>query len=194
MKRHILFLLMSGWMLASIFTSCSYEEYADAEYPETKIYQPMALETIWNIDKPTATNPSLVNPGEPKKYELDKANNKFIVLLGVVQAGIELKSFVVDISVDHSIVNTMIADGRLPIGTLPLPATAYSLPSSVNMVSNVASAPFQMEIDLNALTGVNAGKKFAIAVKVSSSSVAVNEGLDTAVICIDTSFIQDLIK
>lgn len=185
---------MSVLMSASVFTSCSYDEYADAEYPETKIYQPMALEPIWNINKPTVTNPSVITPGEPKRYELDKANNQFIVLLGVVQAGIELKSFVVDISVDHSIVNKMIMDGRLPVGTLPLPTSAYSLPSSVNMVSNSASAPFQMAIDLNALTGVNAGKKFAVAVKISSSSVAVNDGLDTAVICIDTNFIQNIIK
>ncbi len=193
MKRSILFQLISGLILALTFTSCSYDEYADAEYPETKIYQPMALETIWNIDKPTVENPSMVTPGETKRYELDKANNKFIVLLGVVQAGIELKSFTVDISVDHSIVNTMIMDGRLPVGTLPLPESAYSLPSSVDMVSNAASAPFRMEINLNALTGTNAGKKFAVAVKISSSSVAVNGDLDTAVICIDTSFIQDLI-
>ena len=110
MKRSILFQLISGLILALTFTSCSYDEYADAEYPETKIYQPMALETIWNIDKPTVENPSMVTPGETKRYELDKANNKFIVLLGVVQAGIELKSFTVDISVDHSIVNTMIMD------------------------------------------------------------------------------------
>ena len=99
-----------------------------------------------------------------------------------------------DISIDHSIVNTMIMDGRLPIGTLPLPESAYSLPPSVELVSDTAFSPFRMEIDLNILRDAgNRGKKFAVAVKISSMFVAVNDGLDTAVISIDTNLIQDLI-
>lgn len=194
MKKSILFLLLGGLMLLSTFTSCSYDEYASADYPETQVYQPMAFETIWNINQPTVENPSMVTPGEPKRYELDKKNNKFIVLLGVVQGGIELKSGVVDIFIDHSIVNTMIANRTLPVGTLPLPESAYSVPASVNLVASSASAPYRMEIDLNVLTGANAGKKFAVAVRISSSSLAVNRALATSVICIDTTFIQDLIK
>lgn len=194
MKRFILSLLIGSWTLMTTFTSCGYDEYADAEYPETTIYQPMAHEPVWNIDTPNPTDPSYVTPGGSKRYEIDKANNKFIVLLGVVQSGIEFKSFTVDISLDHSIVNTMIMDGRLPIGTLPLPASAYSLPSSVHMVSDAAFTPFRMEVDLNTLLdAANRGKKFAVAVKISSMSVAVNDDLDTAVICIDTNLIQDLI-
>lgn len=194
MKKNILFMLICGWVLATTFASCGYDEYADADYPETIIYQPMALETIWNINTPNPDGSEYVTPGGSKRYEIDKANNKFIVLLGVVQSGIEFKASTVDISIDHSIVNTMIMDGRLPIGTLPLPASAYTIPSSVNMASNAASTPFQMVIDLNVLTGVNAGKKFAVAVKISSSSVATNDDLDTAVICIDTNFIQGIIN
>lgn len=194
MKKNILFMLICGWTLATTLASCGYDEYADADYPETTIYQPMALESIWNIDTPNPDGSEYVTPGGSKRYEIDKANNKFIVLLGVVQSGIEFKSSTVDISIDHSIVNTMIMDGRLPVGTLPLPASAYSLPSSVELASDAAFSPFRMEIDLNTLLdGDNIGKKFAIAVKISSMSVAVNDDLDTAVICIDTNLIQDLI-
>jgi hypothetical protein len=50
-----------------------------------------------------------------------------------------------------------------------------------------------MEIDLSALTGINAGKRYAVAVKISSSSVAVNKNLDTSVINIDTDFIKSLL-
>lgn len=194
MKKNILFMLICGWTLATTFTSCGYDEYADADYPETTIYQPMALESIWNIDTPNPDGSEYVTPGGSKRYEIDKANNKFIVLLGVVQSGIEFKSSTVDISIDHSIVNTMIMDRRLPVGTLPLPASAYSLPSSIELASDAAFSPFRMEIDLNTLLDDNnKGKKFAVAVKISSLSVAVNDGLDTAVICIDTNLIQDLI-
>ena len=193
MKRNKFLLISCISLLMSAFVSCTYEKYADADYPETTIYQPLAYNAIWNINSQTAGNPFEITPGTPKKYELDKLNNKFIVFLGVVQAGIELKTFDVDITIDHSIVNTMIADNRLPIGTLPLPESEYSLPSSIKMDPSSASAAFQMEINLNTLTGANAGRKYAVAVKIFSSSVAVNRELDTVVICIDTDFIQNLL-
>lgn len=192
MKRSILFQLIGAFVLLLAYTSCSYEDYADADYPATKVYQPMALEKIWNINEETVENPT-VTPGEPKRYILDKANNKFIVLLGVVQGGIELKSGTVDTYIDHSTVNTMIVNGTLPIGTLPLPESSYSLPASVKIEANATYVTYQMEIDLNALIGANAGKRFAVAVKISSSTFSVNKELDTAVICIDTTFIQNLL-
>lgn len=193
MKRYVLFLLMSGLVLAASLTSCGYDEYAEADYPETMVYQPMAFESIWSIDAPNPENPSPETPGGPKKYDIDKVGNKFIVYMGVAQSGIERKSFTVNVAADPSVVSAMIADGTLPADTEALPASAFSLPATVELSASTASAPFRMEIDLSALTGANAGKKLAVAVTISSPSVKVNEDMDTAVIYIDTAFIQALL-
>lgn len=194
MKNNILVSLLTCLLLVSV-VSCDYREYADADYPENTVYLPIALETVYMIDEADEENVSMVDPpGAPRRYLLDKANNKFIIPMGVVQGGITLKSFSVMVSVNNSLINEMIADGSmLPIGTLPLPSSAYTLPSSVDLNSNHQSASFDMEIELNTLTGANLGKKFAIAVKIDCSAVEVSEGLSTAVICIDTAFLEDLL-
>lgn len=177
-----------------LFFSCEYKEYADAEYPATKVYQPMALETVWAINEEAVEDASMVTPGGPKQYILDKANNKFIVPMGVVQAGITLQSFSVNIYVDHSHINTLISQGELlPVGTIPLPETAYTLPARINLESNSSYASFNLEIALDALTGANVGRKFAIAVRIDCVAAEVSEGLETAVIIIDTAFLKDLL-
>ena len=72
MRKKILFMLICGWALATTFASCGYDEYADADYPETTIYQPMALESIWNIDTPNPEGSSYVTPGGSKDMRLIK--------------------------------------------------------------------------------------------------------------------------
>lgn len=194
MKKYSIILLQACLFLACVCTSCDYREYADADYPDTKVYQPMATETVWHINKADDDNVSMVTPGAPGRYILDKANNKFIVLMGVVQSGVSLKSFSVDISADDARINELLAEGGiLPEGTQLLPASDYSLPTSVQLSSKNQSASFQLEIELGALTGENLGKIVAVAVKISSSSVEVSEGLGTSVICIDTAFLEELL-
>lgn len=193
MKKNILASLLTCLFLACVFSSCNDREYADAEYPDNMVYQPMANEPVWYINEATDENPSMMTPGSTKRYILDKANNKFIVPMGVVQSGINLKSFPVDIYVDHSRINMLIFEGNvLPVGTLPLPESVYTLPASIKVEGKQATS-FNLEIELSALTGANLGKKFAIAVRIDSPSVVVSEGLGTAVICIDTAFLADLI-
>lgn len=194
MKKNIVASLLTCMLLIFVNTSCDHREYANSDYPNPTVYLPMALETVWHIDKANEEGVSINTPGAPVRYILDKANNKLIIPMGVVQAGIELKSFNVGLYVDNSTINSFLLEGGiLPIGTLPLPETAYILPDHVKMSSNSQSASFNLEIQLSALTGANLGKKFAIAVEIDASTVRVSEGLGVAVICIDTAFLKDLL-
>ena len=193
--KNIIKSLLSCLFLASVFISCDYREYADADYPENQIYQSTAVDGVWMIDAKNNENPSMITPGYAPKYVLDKENKKFSVLLGVVQSGIhKRKSFNVDLATDNAIIADMIDDETLPAETLLLPESTYSLPSTVAFPGNAVSAPFQLDINLDALTGANIGKKYAVAVKISSISIKVSEGLGTTVVLIDTAFLEELMN
>ena len=181
--------LITGILLI-IFSSCDYREYPDADYPDNRIYQPMALEKVWTIDKENVEE-SMMTSGGNVNYVLDKANNKFIIPMGVVQSGIVLKSIEVNVSVDNTVINEMISMNELSKDVVILPESEYTFPTTVNLNKEQA-AGFNFEIKLDALIGENLGKKFVVAVKIESPSVQVTEGLDIVVICINTSFLKDL--
>lgn len=186
--------------LACMLGACSPEDYRDAVYPENKIYMSTAVNGIsengiYVIDKATDENPSVVTPGASRKYILDKESNSFIVLLGIVQSGLNNRSDLkVSILVNDAKVDELVASGKLPKGTLPLPKPVYTLPSIVDFQSAKQNVPFDLSIRLDALSGVNIGKKYAVAVKIACSDIAVNPDLSETVILIDTAFLGDLLK
>lgn len=180
--------------------ACNKEDYRDAVYPENKIYMPTAVngvseDGIYIINKATDEHPSVVTPGASRKYLLDKENNSFIVLLGIVQSGLHDKSDLkVNISVDDVKVGELIASGKLPEGTVLLPASDYTLPSVVYFPSDKQNVAFDLSIRLDALSGANIGKKYAVAVKIDCADVTVNPALSETVILIDTAFLEDLLQ
>lgn len=191
--KKIIQLFMVLLSVGGILSSCNYREYADADYPENYVYQPMASVEggIWYINSPDTEDAGLPTPGAPVKYYLDEERDKFIINMGVVQSGVKLKECTVDIDVDFSTVNTLIADGTFDPQTMGLPDFAYSLPESVNMGCDSDAVAFTLEISSNLfLTDEYAGKKFAIAVRIQCDEVAVNPDLDTVIICIDPAFLE----
>ena len=193
MKRYLK--LIFTLLLGVFVTSCGYREFADADYPENTIYQPLALDGILYISEPESDETLSPTPGSPKKFYMDEGQGKMIVNMGVVQSGIELKECSVELINDFSAVNKQIADETLELGTLPFPKEAVSFPSSLKISANSASVSYKLEIDLSLFHAEKYyGKKMAVAVRIYSNTkdIKVNEDLQTVVICVDPQFIYEL--
>ncbi len=178
-----------GFTLAAI-TSCDYQEYADADYPEQKIYMPTANYNVYEIDK-AGIKPSIhPTEGKPFRFHIDTESGKFIIPLGVYRAGIDNKGgFEVDITVSNDTIADLIAASHFTDPVMVLPSDKYVLPESITVSDGVGFQAFDLEVDLSFLQQANANnptEKYAIAVEISSSTRARNPELSTTIILIDT--------
>lgn len=183
-------LLKTGMLICAVFTSCEYREYADADYPENTIYQPMALDGILYVDRAEPEDMGLPTPGAPQSYYMDTEANRLIVNMGVAQSGVAWESYPVDIDVNYSAVNKLIQDGTFGPETEHMPRGAYTLPRRIVLNGGKAGTSFTLKIDANLFRSAQYyGKKFAIAVRIHSEEVAVNPTLSTVVVYLDPAFL-----
>lgn len=182
---------MMGMIVAmqlSLFTltSCEYREYADADYPENSVYQPLANKVLVIDEKTNSSKAEVPTPGDPSLFSVDKESGNLIIRLGVVQSGISFVSANVDLRADQSAVETAKADGTIDAEAVILQTGAYSMPSSLKITS--ASHPFDLQVSLNAIKA-HPGKMLALAVTATSSNIAVSETMATQIILIDADYI-----
>ncbi|MCF6333115.1 MAG: DUF1735 domain-containing protein [Draconibacterium sp.] len=174
-----------------LFTSCEYQEFADAEYPEQLIYMPAAFYNNYMIDKVSGTKGESPTPGYTERYKVYPESNKFSVLLGVYRSGINTNgSFIVNIEANTDTISQMLAVGALPDGTLLLPSENYSLVPSIEMKDGERLGKFDLEVDLDFLQNNSPDNKFAIGVSISSPGREVNQKLATTIIVIDTKILE----
>lgn len=118
---------------------------------------------------PTGANVDTYN------YKIDVASNTVNVLLGVSRSGMEInESYSVDITTKADTINQLIANGKINLSasTKPvvlLPATAFNLPSKVDVTSGNYMASFNLAINMPALKAY-VGKKVALCVAISKPS------------------------
>lgn len=93
-----------------------------------------------------------------KNYEIDKANNKVNIFLGVYQSGVgELGGFSVDISA-----------GGVPVdGTTLLPGNVYDMPSKISVAEGKRENYFWLEVDLHFLLK-NRSTDYSLPVTISN--------------------------
>lgn len=182
-------MLLCTWLV----TSCSYDDYADADYPASEVYQSQA-DGVLRIDATTAVSTAEVTTkGTPLLYEIDKEGQKLIVHLGVVQSGIKLSSGTVRLAADESAVATRQTDGTVAADFVTLAANDISLPDEVRVTGD--NVPFDVEISLAALSDSRyAGKQVAFAVTIASTDIKENEDLATQIVVIDTDFVKSQLQ
>lgn len=185
-----LFIAFSGF--AFLLVSCNYQEVADADYPAQKLYMPTAVNGIFTIDDVPQSADFLPTPGQPYKYTIDVSSNKLIVPLGVYRAGLNRSGNVTaNIAASNDTIGKLIADSIISPSTIILPASNYTIPSSVDIVSGSEFGTFNLEIDLNYLRSFP-NTIFALGIGISSSQVQVNPLLNTTVLVIETKFLKSV--
>lgn len=187
-----LFLFFLGVLLSN--TSCSYQDIADAEYPDQLIYMPAAKSGIYLIDK-VAEPIGNTTPGNAYRYLIDMDRKKFIVPLSVYRSGIDNKGgFSVDIQANaDTITRLQLIAGKLPDSTRLLPSEVYTLVPSVEIKDGEEIAKFDLSIDIDFLNQ-NHGKIYALGIQVSSPSRKSNKGLATTILVINTSYLKPVIE
>lgn len=159
--------------------SCTYREYAPAEYPEPLLYIPAALDGVVTVD------------AESTFCSMSEDGRKILIHLGVSVSGLERKEFPVSLSYAKSKVNMMIEDGTFKTGTLPLPESVCNMPEDVTIAADATSAVFDLAVQVNYLKDPEyLGRQFAVGVKIDSEAAEVNPDLGTVIILIDPSFIK----
>lgn len=150
--------------------------------------EPIGIENVYipqSISTSTTDNnyavPSNVNFGAAKNFEVDEANNKVIVYLGVAKSGkAATQPFTVEVTSRADTINELIADGA---SFLLLPSTAYTLPTSVSLTAGQSVTGFNLVIDKPTLETF-AGKKVAVCVSLSNPTRYKLEGKTRNVIVI----------
>lgn len=178
-----------GFVLVTMI-SCDYQEYAEADYPEQKIYMPSANYNIYEIKKGGVKPGIHPTEGRPFQFIIDEERGKFIIPLGVYRAGIDNNGgFEVDITVSNDTIADLITAGQFTGPVKLLPAGNYALPESITVSDGAEFEPFDLEVDLGFLQQEHANnptEKYVIAVEISSSTRARNVELSTTIILIDT--------
>ena len=178
MKRVICILSLLVALTAG-FSSCTYREYAPAEYPAPLLYIPASLDGVVEIS------------GESALCNLSEDGRKLLVHLGVAVSGLDRKEFPVTLSYARSKVNMMIEDGTFAPGTLPLPEAVCNIPEDLVITADVTAAAFDLAIQTNYLKDPEyLGRKFAVSVKIDSEQAEVNPDFGTVILLIDPSFIN----
>lgn len=185
-NKKVMVMLLMLCMSLFTFTSCDYREHADADYPESTVYQPLAADVLVIDAKTNISKVEVPTPGTPTIFEVNKTAGKLVLKMGVVQAGINLLSADVNLRADINAVQEAQTAGTISEDAVILPSEAYSLPSSLKVKG--ASTPYELSVSLDAIKA-HPGKMVALAVTLTSSNINVSETLATQLVLIDADFI-----
>lgn len=146
MKKLLYFVIL--FLISLSLCGCEDEREIDIS---PKIYMPQATWGLTYVVKGTKLN-------DNKNYEIDKANNKVNIFLGVYQSGVgNLDGFAVDISA-----------GATPVdGTTLLPRQSYYMPSNIRVAKGERENYFWLEVDLHFLTK-NRTTNYSLPVTISN--------------------------
>jgi len=183
--RSITFFLLL-YMAVSGFISCQ-KSASDVGYGLSYIYMPQAINQSAGINNnfnvPAGTDTSTYN------YQVDTVNAKLDVLLGVYLAGPESGAYTVTVQTNSDTIQQLISTQVLDATTILMPASMYTLPTSVNVNAGARGNTFQLAIDIAQLKQSQyAGKNLALAVKVANpTKYALNSSLSTTIIVINVN-------
>lgn len=183
MKRSIRGLLVYFFLLGGIcllFAGCKKEDNG-LVFGNEYVYMPQALQS-GGINLEYQVPGSLDSAG--RNYRVDSVANRLNVILGVSRSGMQDPAgYSVQVSGDADTVAQAIASGAL--AAVLLPEKAYTLPDAVTVPAGSTAATFSVSVDMDALKAF-AGKKVALAVKISSPSrYQLNDSYSETIVVID---------
>jgi hypothetical protein len=154
-------------------------------YPAQLLYLPAAVNGIYTINEWPQPTLAVPTQGNPYQFTINADSTEMDIPLAVYRSGIDAKGAVsVGITTNSDTIAQLISNST--ITAQPLPASKYSLVSSVNIADGQDTAPFDLVIDLNFLKN-NIPQEYALAISISSQDRDCNPQYSTVIIIIDTS-------
>ncbi|MFT3855902.1 MAG: DUF5013 domain-containing protein [Ilumatobacteraceae bacterium] len=173
-------------LVCGIAISCK-KSGSELSYGYNKIYMPQSINVSGGVSNnypvPTGTDSSTYN------YTVDETNRKVNIILGVYLSGPSKDAYSVEIGTNTDTIAQLITAGTLDASTMLLPATVYSLPTSVDVAAGAKGNTFSLSVSIDSLEeAVYAGKKLALAVKISNpSKFTLDTAQSTTIVIIDVN-------
>lgn len=187
MKRFIIHTLLAAVLTGTIVSSCE-KAASEKDYGFSKIFMPQAIfksgGTSINYPVPSGTDSSTYN------YQVDTKEKKLNVILGATLSGVNSEGFTVDIKVDNDTIQQLFATNVLdPALYKLLPASMYSLPTTLTVAKGELSGTFNLSVDIPQLKlDQYIGKFLVLAVKLANpSKYELNGAQSTTIVIIDVN-------
>lgn len=184
MKRIVTILLI---ITLTGITSCE-KAASEKDYGFAKIFMPQAIfksgGTSINYPVPSGSDSSTYN------YEIDTKTKKLNIILGATLSGNINEGFSVDIKVDNDTIQQLLATNVFdPALYKVIPASMYSLPTSLDVAKGVLSGTFNLSVDIPQLKlDQYIGKFLVLAVRLANPSrYELNGSLSTTIVVIDVN-------
>lgn len=190
MKRNAFFIAVI--LIAAVFASCQKGD-GDVDYGYTYIYMPEATSTgglSQNYSVPSGYSSSSYN------FEIDSINHKLNIILGVSRSGKESsEGYQVDVVVDQDTTNALISSNVIQNGLL-LPASIYSIPSSVTVPTGKTSGTFYLSVNSSDLKAdAYTDKVLALTVRIKNpNKYSLNTKYSKTIVLIDVNSIRPYLK
>ena len=168
-----------------LFASCTKDD-SKLEYGFTKIYMPQGIVKSGGVNNqypvPSGTDSSTWN------YRIDKVKGTLYVFLGSSLTGSGREAYSAQIKVNNDtiqgLLNAKIFD---PSAYVLMPATMYSLPTSIQVGAGIKDGFFSLSIDYNQLKSATYTNKFLLlAVKLDNpTTYELNKAIGSVILVID---------
>jgi len=175
----------------TLFIGCD-KRISSAEFGVPLIYIPAAQQSGGvNLDYLVPSNISFDTT--TNNFHVDSVNNLVNVYLGVNCSSLQQAGYTVNVSTRSDTIIQMINNGTINVApdasdsVFLLPASAYTLPTSVTVPSGSVRATFNLAINFTTLK-TYAGKKVALCVVISNpTNYALSPTLFQVIIIIDVN-------
>ncbi|MBA2563674.1 MAG: DUF1735 domain-containing protein, partial [Chitinophagaceae bacterium] len=190
-------ILMASAFSIFLFSCTKKNELVDAEFPDQKIYMSQAATA--NVG-PGANGVYTITSNienQAQRFKIDVAGGKLNIPLGIIRAGITTSNaYTFSIVSSTDTITKLITAGMFAVATDPtlttelLPASALTIPASVDLADGSTQADFMVNVNLSFLINslnTTPKKRYAFAVGISNSgkSTLVNNVLATTIIFIN---------
>lgn len=174
-------------MAIGSLSSCKKDDSKIA-YGMSDIYMPQASNISGGVNNdypvPSGTDSSTYN------YIIDTVNGKVDIILGASVSG-EASSggFTVNINTAADTINQLIAAGTLDSTTILMPASVYTLPSSLTVAPGQTGNTFFLSVDIAQLKQSQyAGKVLALAVALANpTKYQLNASISTTIVLVNVN-------
>ena len=184
--------------LSALLFSCQETKPLDIEYPETSVYWPCAASA--SNEGKAAYELFTLSASEQgsQRFTINMENNEFVIPLSIARGGVDSEgSISIDLAMDNDTVPKLMTEGKLgyldDAGSVreitAIPADKISFPESVVIEAGSDVVMFDVVVDFDYLQA-RVGELFSIAIGIESSTAAVTRTLSTAVMVINTGFME----
>ncbi len=189
---------ISAVAASALLFSCSETKVLDIEYPKSAVYMSCAASAA-NEGK-AAYELFTLSTSETgsRRFSIDLENDEFVIPLSISRGGVDSKgSITINLAINNDTIPKLVSEGVLgylddagSVRTITaVPADKVHFPETVTIEDGSDIVNFDVVVDFDYLRE-RVGQLFSVAVGIESATSEVTKTLNTAVMVINTGFME----